>query len=206
MERSNVSILIIEDEMIIALDIESKLIKLGYDVAGIMSSGDQAVDYLSFNDPDLVLCDIMIKGAQDGIDVAEAVRHKKIPFIFLTSLSDRHTVSRAQRVMPYGYIVKPFNERDLFSAIEIALYKHHADLERFSITPGKINSLSIEPLTKKEFEIFLDISKGLNNNQIAEAHFISINTVKHHIRNVLSKLDVSNRTQALHKILEALRQ
>lgn len=192
--------------MIIALDIESKLKRLGYDVADIINNSDKAIDYLSFHNPDLVLCDIMIKGFKDGIEVAEAVKHKRIPFIFLTSLSDRDTVSRAQKVMPFGYIVKPFNERDLFSAIEIALYKHHAELERLLITPEKINRVALDPLTKKEYEILMEMSKGLNNAKIAENHFISINTVKHHIRNIFSKLDVSNRTQALHRIIEVLTQ
>lgn len=201
---SNVSILIIEDEMIIAMDIESKLKKLGYDVAGIISNSDKAVDFLSFNTPDLVLCDVMIKGGQDGIEVAEKVMHKKIPFVFLTSLSDRSTLERAQKVLPFGYIVKPFNERDLFSSIEMALYKHHAELEKLKITPQKINKIALEDLTSKEYEVLMGITKGLNNSQIAEQHFVSINTVKHHIRNILSKLGATNRAQALHKIIELL--
>ncbi len=201
---SNVSILIIEDEVIIAMDIESKLKRLGYDVAGIISNSDKAIDYLSFNTPDLVLCDVMIRGDLDGIEVAEKVKHKRIPFVFLTSLSDRSTLERAQKVLPFGYIVKPFNERDLFSAIEMALHKYHAELEKLKITPQKINQIALEELTAKEYKVLMDVTKGLNNTQIAEIHFVSINTIKHHIRNILSKLGVANRAQVLHKIIQLI--
>ena len=116
---SNISILIIEDEVIIAQDIAGKVKRLGYDVAGIKSSSEKAIDFLSFHTPDLVLCDIRIKGAKDGIEVASIIREKKkIPFIYLTSMSDRATLDRAKKTLPYGYIVKPFNANQLGRAIE----------------------------------------------------------------------------------------
>ena len=202
---SNVSILIIEDEVIIAQDIASKVERLGYDVADIKHSSYKAIDYLSFNTPDLALCDIRIKGDKDGIEVAEFIRKKKnIPFIFLTSLSDRPTLERAKKTLPYGYIVKPFNDRDLLSAIEMALYKHSVELEKLAITKAKADLIASSPLTEKEFQFLMDITKGLNNQQLADKHFISINTVKFHMRNLLGKLEVSCRADALHKIIDML--
>lgn len=202
---SNVSILIIEDEVIIAQDIASKIQKLGYDVAAIKHHSEKAVDYLSFHTPDLVLCDIRIKGPRDGIEIAEIVRKNKgVPFIFLTSLSDRSTLERAKKTLPYGYIVKPFNESDLLSAIEMALYKHSVELESLALSKDKIDAMATSSLTSKEYELLLEVTKGLTNNQIAEKHFISVNTVKFHMRNMLNKLEVSNRADALHKIIDML--
>lgn len=202
---SNISILIIEDEVIIAQDIAGKVKKLGYDVAGVKSSSEKAIDFLSFQTPDLVLCDIRIKGEKDGIEVAEIIRQKKkIPFIFLTSMSDRVTLDRAKKTLPYGYIVKPFNDRDLLSAIEMALYKHATELEALSITKTKIDAICTTPLTDKEYEFLIDVTKGLSNNQLAEKHFISVNTVKYHMRNLVTKLEVTNRADAMHKIIAML--
>ena len=90
---SNINILIIEDEAIIAEDISDMIRKIGYEVAAIIGNGDKALDYLGFHYPDLVLCDIMIKGTRDGIQIAEWLRkNRQIPFLFLTSLTDRATL------------------------------------------------------------------------------------------------------------------
>ena len=200
-----VQILIIEDEIIIAQDIASKIKKLGYAVAGIISSSEKAIDFLSFKTPDLVLCDIRIKGSMDGIEVAEFLKAKKrIPFIFLTSLSDKITLDRAKKTLPYGYIVKPFNASDLHSAIEMALYKHATELNATSISKDKIDGLCHEPMTDKEYDILLDVIKGLSNMQLAESHQISVNTIKYHMRNIVTKLEVNNRADAMHRIIAML--
>lgn len=201
---SNISILIIEDEMIIAMDIESKLKRLGYDVAGICVSSEEAIDYLSFNNPDLVLCDIMIDGTQDGIEVAERFKDQNIPFVFLTSLADRPTLERAKKVVPYGYIVKPFTEKDILTTVEMALHKYASEIDQQRITFERINTLTLDPVTPKEYEVLQDIMQGMNNTQIATKSFVSINTVKHHVRNLLSKFGVKNRAELLHKIIEML--
>ena len=202
---SNVSILIIEDEGVVAHDIARRLKKLGYDVAAIKSSSDQALHYLQIHTPDLILCDIMIDGPQDGIEVAEEVyQTKKIPLIFLTALSDRNTLDRAKKALPYGYIVKPFDNHDLLTAVELALYKHSVELEKLAITPAKINQITHEAITEREFEMLEDICKGLTNAQISETRFISVSTVKYHIGKLLEKMEVQNRADALHKIINML--
>ena len=151
---SNISILIIEDEGVVAHDIARRLRKLGYDVAGIKNSAEQAYNFLSIHTPDLILCDIRIDGDQDGIDIAEKVYEgKRIPLIFLTAMSDRGTLDRAKKVLPYGYIVKPFDNHDLMTAIELALYKHSQELETYAITIDRINTICQEDLTDREFEM-----------------------------------------------------
>ena len=202
---SNVNILIIEDEGVVAHDIARRIRKLGYDVADIKHSSDKAINWLSIHNPDIILCDINIDGPKDGIDVAEYVyNNKRTPLIFVTALSDRTTLERAKKTLPYGYIVKPFDNHDLLTAIELALYKHSIELEKLALTIEKINEITIAPITEREFEILTDMTKGLTNKQIAEDRTISVATVKYHIGRLLEKMDVNNRAGALHKIITLL--
>jgi two-component system response regulator LytT len=124
------NILVVEDESIVAKDIQVCLKRLGYDVVGVVSSGEDAVEKARELDPDLVMMDIMLKGEMSGIDAANEIRRRKdIPVIFLTAYTDRDTVDKAKESEPYGYIIKPFKEIDIQTAIEIALYKHSKESE-----------------------------------------------------------------------------
>ena len=124
------NILVVEDESIVAKDIQVCLRKLGYDVVGVVSSGEEAVQKAQEFDLDLVMMDIMLKGEMSGIEAAEIIRkNKSIPVIFLTAYTDRNTVDKAKETEPYGYIIKPFKEIDIQTAIEIALYKHGREME-----------------------------------------------------------------------------
>lgn len=126
MEKLN--IFIVEDESIVAKDIQNNLIKLGYNVLGIANNGKDAIDQIKELNPDVVLMDIMIKGDLTGIEVAEQIRKfVNVPVIFLTAYADESTLSRAKVTEPYGYILKPFKEIDLHSTIEMAVYKHQKD-------------------------------------------------------------------------------
>jgi DNA-binding LytR/AlgR family response regulator len=126
MEKLN--IFIVEDESIVAKDIQNSLTKLGYNVVGIANNGKDAVDKITELMPDLVLMDIMIKGDITGIDVSELIKEKiNVPVIFLTAYADEATLAKAKITEPYGYILKPFKEIDLHSTIEMAVYKHQKD-------------------------------------------------------------------------------
>jgi PAS domain S-box-containing protein len=123
-------ILIVEDEAIVAMNIEERLAGMGYQPAGRAASGEQALADAQIQCPDLVLMDIQLQGTIDGITAAEEMRKRfHIPVIFLTAYSEDATLDRAKLVQPYGYILKPFDDRELKSAIEIALYKHQAEQE-----------------------------------------------------------------------------
>jgi len=127
---SKARILIVEDEGIIASDLEERLIELGYEVAGISPSGEEAVTRAADLKPDLVLMDIMLKGEMDGVEASGIIRkNMDIPVIFLTSFSDDQTLGRARITEPYGYILKPFEERELNCAISMALYKHEMEMK-----------------------------------------------------------------------------
>jgi PAS domain S-box-containing protein len=119
------NILIVEDEGIIALDLHARLLTLGYNVTDMVSTGKEVLAVLKTKTPDLILQDIMLKGNLDGIEIASKIKLEyDIPVIFLTAYADEKTLERAKLAEPYGYILKPFEERELRSAIEVALYKH----------------------------------------------------------------------------------
>ncbi|MHC1743631.1 MAG: PAS domain S-box protein [Syntrophobacteraceae bacterium] len=121
-------ILIVEDETIVALDIRSRLLDMGYEVAGMADRGDDALAQAASVQPDLVLMDIRLKGPMDGIEAAAEIRRRWcIPVVFLTAFSEASTLQRAKISEPFGYIIKPFEDRELQAAIEMGLYKHQAE-------------------------------------------------------------------------------
>ena len=123
-------ILVVEDEAIVTMEIEERLTAMGYEVAGVASSGEQALFFTREHRPDLVLMDIRLEGDMDGISAAEQIRDRfQVPVIFLTAYSEDSTLERAKRSEPYGYLLKPFNDRELKSTMEIALYRRRAEEE-----------------------------------------------------------------------------
>ena len=122
---SNANILVVEDEIIVAKNIQNRLEQLGYTVSAVISSGEDAIKKAEEIHPDLILMDIKLDGEMDGIEAAKHIHnHFDIPIIYLTAYADDATLQRAKVTEPYGYIVKPFEERELQSNISIALYKH----------------------------------------------------------------------------------
>ncbi|WP_051676994.1 HD domain-containing phosphohydrolase [Maridesulfovibrio frigidus] len=121
-------ILIVEDEAIVALNIKGSLNALGYTVIGVVSTGEKAIELAIAQLPDLILMDIMLEGDMDGIETAEEINKEHcIPVIYITAYADKETLSRAKITEPFGYIIKPFEDRELSLTIEMALYKHRAE-------------------------------------------------------------------------------
>jgi two-component system, LytTR family, response regulator LytT len=120
---NQLNILIVEDELIVAEDIKCHLQKMGYTIIGIAASYDEAVRFLANTSPDLILLDIMIKGPKSGIEVGKYIQDNQynVPFIYLTSLSDKKTIELAKETHPNGYLMKPFRAENLFASIEIAI-------------------------------------------------------------------------------------
>ena len=122
-------ILIVEDENIVALDMRMRLESMGYRVVDVVDTAALALERAAELSPELVLMDIKLKGDQDGIEAASQLRERsEVPVIFVTAFTDERTLDRAKRASPYGYIVKPFHERELRIAIELAIYKHQYEL------------------------------------------------------------------------------
>ena len=127
---AKLKILIVEDESIVAKDIQKCLIQQGYLVSAIVNSGEKAIEEIEQARPDIILMDIMLKGDLNGIDTANIIRDRfDIPVIFLSAYADESTVSKAKIAEPYGYIIKPFKERELQTTIEMAVFKHDKDYE-----------------------------------------------------------------------------
>jgi AmiR/NasT family two-component response regulator len=122
---------VVEDEVIVSADLQDQLLLLGYQVVGAAVSGEEAIEKARALGPDLVLMDIILKGAMDGIQAAAHIRDElHLPVIFLTANSNDSVLERAKISEPFGYLLKPFDQRSLKSNIEMALYKARSDRER----------------------------------------------------------------------------
>lgn len=121
-----ITILIVEDEKIVAIDMKNMLENLGYKVTDIAISGEEALEKVDKDKPDIVLMDIMLNnGGMDGIETAHEIRSRySIPVLYVTAYADEHTLERAKVTAPYAYILKPFEEKELHTTIQVALYKH----------------------------------------------------------------------------------
>ncbi|MCX8043001.1 MAG: response regulator [Desulfobacterota bacterium] len=131
-------IFIVEDEAIIAADIAAMLESVGHGIAGIAGTGAEAVEKIRAQRPDLALVDIMIGGSIDGIALAQQLRENDIPVVFLTAYADAQSLQRAKITEPYGYVLKPFTDRDLHIAVDIALYRYRMD-KQMRATMRQIN-------------------------------------------------------------------
>jgi signal transduction histidine kinase len=126
--KSAARILIVEDERIVAFNLQQRLAHMGYDVPAVAASGAESLSLVQEMRPDLVLMDIHIEGSMDGIEVAsELKKHHAVPVIYLTAYSEDATLERARQTRPYGYLIKPFSERELHATIQMALERHSAE-------------------------------------------------------------------------------
>ena len=167
---SKTNVLVVEDESIVAKDIQQSLIKLGYNVIGTASTGEKAYALAEEFMPDIILMDIMLKGSMNGIDTAAQIKEKLgIPIIFLTAYADEGTLSKAKVTEPYGYIIKPFKEIDLHTSIEMALYKHKKESE--ILKEREILYSIIENKDSKDF-IFVKSNSRLVKLNTKEIYYI----------------------------------
>ncbi|MBV9496683.1 MAG: response regulator [Acidobacteria bacterium] len=147
-------ILIVEDETIVAMDLAATLRRLGYEVVGTTGTGASAVEMATRDVPDLVLMDIRLKGPMDGIEAATLIRQRRpVPVVFLTAHGDLDTVERSKKASPHGYLVKPFDEKMLQRAVEIALSR--------AVTEHQERTAALDALWKSEerFRLLLDAAK-----------------------------------------------
>jgi len=197
----SVRIIIVEDEALIAAELKSTLQLMGHKVIGHSMNGDKALDLFAREDADLILLDICIKGTLTGIDLAKVIRKKyHVPFVFLTSFSDKVTLDLVKDTMPYGYIVKPFNENDLKVNIELALHKFSMENEALSFSKGSLESKLHVSFTDKEYDILLGFKDGLTYKEVGEKLFISVNTVKTYQKRLFQLLKVSSKFELLEKM------
>ncbi|MEG5058033.1 MULTISPECIES: EAL domain-containing protein [unclassified Microcoleus] len=150
---STKKILIVEDESIIAEDISDSLISLGYQITDIVYSGEEAIESVAKIRPNLVLMDVNLQGEIDGVTAAEEIRSRfQIPVVYLTAYADEKTLRRVNATKPFGYIVKPFEEKNLHTTIQIALHRHQHDC---------LTNLPNRALLREQLSQVLDKQKAL---------------------------------------------
>ena len=147
---ANTRIMVVEDEWVIAKDIRKSLQCFGYDVSSVLPSGEEAVQKAEQDRPDLVLMDIVLQGKMDGVEAANQIYSRfNIPIIYLTAYADKNVLERAKVTAPFGYLIKPFEENELHTSIETALYKHkiesklRASEERFRALTENSSDITI---------------------------------------------------------------
>ena len=198
------SIIIVEDDLLISKQLKAIVESFGHQVLQTLSNGDQAIDILGKVHADLFLLDINIEGTHSGIEVARCInRSIQKPFIFITSYSDKGTIDVAKQVMPSGYVIKPFDEDDIYTAVEIALFTFGQKMTSVR-TKSELEQKHDVLLTPREYQTLLHLSEGLTNAQIAAIEYVSINTVKTHLRSLYGKFDVRDRLKLVHTVMQNL--
>jgi signal transduction histidine kinase len=197
-------ILVVEDEAIVARDIASQVQALGYEAAGIAANAEQAIQMAERERPNLVLMDIQLNGAVDGIAAASAIRNRfNLPVVFLTAFAADDVLERAKLTEPFGYILKPFSERELSTTLAMALYKHEAET-RLRNTTRQLKALSRRVLEVQELErrrvavelhdelgqsltaikINLQLSQRLKDKALADINLENIHIVEEALKQV----------------------
>ncbi len=191
-------ILIVEDEAIVALDLRMRLTRLGYSVIDSVGLAEVAIEIAEQQRPDLTLMDIRLRGEMDGIEAADVIRTKMgLPVVYLTAHADDATVDRARVTEPFGYILKPFDERELRTVIEMALYKHGAERKlreserRFATTLASIGEGVIATDSAGCVTFMNSVAKKLTGWSAAEAQGTALTTV-FNICNESTRLTVAN--------------
>lgn len=168
---SKLNVLVVEDEMLVATDIEETLLSLGYSVQNCVATGAAAISEVEKNLPDMILMDIMLKGPMTGIEAANHIRkNHNVPIIYLTANADISTIDKAKISLPYGYIIKPFNEKDLQTNIEIARFKFENDMKT------RMESDQFHRFFKQDGDtgeqVFVNTAKGLEKINPSDVYFI----------------------------------
>lgn len=183
-------ILLIEDEFIITKDIQVFLGKNNYAQVDNARNYNTALQLFTQNNYDLIISDIHLKEEKDGIDIiAEFSKTKKVPVVYLTAFSDSDIVSRAEKTMPFAYLLKPYNDNQLKATINLALLNFQKTNRE--IQESQENTTKLELLTKREKEILVTLATGKISKEIADTLNISAYTVEQHKKNIRAKLDLT---------------
>ncbi|OQX80957.1 MAG: hypothetical protein B6D64_02570 [Bacteroidetes bacterium 4484_276] len=166
------NVLIVEDEILVATDIEESLDSLGYTVQKAVAYGQAAIDEVDKKLPDIILMDIMLKGEMTGIEAANIIRQKyDVPIVYLTANADIATIEKAKISLPYGYIIKPFTEKDLQTNIEIARFKFESDIKS-KMESDQFNRFFKHGDAKKN-ELIVQSEKGLEKINLKDVYYIA---------------------------------
>ncbi len=189
---TNLRILIVEDEMIIARDLQRTLQEIGIEQIEIANGFEEALDLYVGLKPHLVLCDINLEEENDGITLSEKIINElNTHIIFITAHSDQQYLERAAKLNPLNYIVKPFKKEQIIATVQMSMANKKV------IEGGSEKRNYIENLTPSEIRILKLISNGLTTSNIAEQLFISKKTVENHRANISRKLELDSKNNSL---------
>lgn len=171
MNKLNYNILVVEDELLVAVDIEESLQSLGYLVQNTVDTGKGAIAEVEKNLPDLILMDINLKGEMTGIEAAlKIMQNHNVPIIYLTANADLSTINQAKVALPYGYIIKPFTDKDLQTNIEIAIFKFENDM-KLKMESEQFNTF-FDLKDHAKNQLIIHGSKGLEKINIDQVYFL----------------------------------
>jgi DNA-binding NarL/FixJ family response regulator len=183
------SILVVEDEIIVAKDISETLVSCGFRISGIANNAMSAMQLFKSRIPDLILCDINLGKGKTGIDfVREAMKIQRVPVVFVTAYSDDNTVNEAFDTIPDAYLTKPFTNEQLCITVNRVLRKAKGYLKTDPDIPKP---------TKREMEIIRMIAKGHSSKQISRDLSISFETVQSHRKNLFQKYNINSSAELI---------
>ena len=179
------SVLIIEDELLVAQNIEAILESNGFAVTGIATDVNAAKSIIAYKKPDVILCDIYLKGTETGIDFAEYILRASlnIPVVFLTAYADTNTIKRASALQPVAYLVKPFTEKQILATLQLVA------------TSESENNASVPEPSPREKEILQWLAKGNTSKQIAASLNLSEHTVQTHRKNLMNRYNTTSSSE-----------
>ena len=201
MNSNSLNVLIVEDDPLIAESLRLFIESQGMTVAGVAYHASAAFTALKSTRIDFAILDVDLGGGMTGIDVAEHIStNYNFPFIFLTAFDDDITLNAAQEHSPYGYLVKPFQERSLLTTIKLALANYQKIKDKGILSKEKLDATIVGEFTNQEFKMIQALLSGKTYGQIAADNFISPNTVKFHAKNIYSKFDIRGRAELVARL------
>ena len=196
LSREKINLMIVEDNPLIAEDLSSFLNSEDFTVVGIAHNGEQAIDILSNRKPNFAILDIHLGTGMTGLDVAEIIHSNyNIPYIFLTSFDDERTLNEAHEHSPYGYIVKPFQDRTLLATIKLAISNYNKAQNAETLSKDLVEQKFNCSVSDQELKIIYALIQGKSYKSVAEEVFVTQNTIKYHVKNIYKKFGIKGRSE-----------
>jgi DNA-binding NarL/FixJ family response regulator len=195
----NIKILIVEDEPLIAEDISGFLKEEGFSHISVVYDVESALRELEQDNADFVLLDINLGGGLTGVDIAQKINSDyHLPFIYITSYADSATIREVKATHPVGYILKPFKGKEIAAILEIGYELFYTFIGKpADLDMNRLKKISNQEMTQREQDVLLKIAEGKTNQTIADELFLSLHTVKSHLKNIFIKLDVASRAETI---------